>query len=46
MALPAPSAVQEEPQPGNPLRNQLAAAVRSINWSYAIFWSFSSNYPG
>ncbi|KAL6903352.1 hypothetical protein ACP4OV_004165 [Aristida adscensionis] len=46
MALPPPLAVQEESQPGKPLRNQLAAAVRSINWSYAIFWSFSSSHSG
>ncbi|XP_057463031.1 transcription factor GLABRA 3-like [Actinidia eriantha] len=28
------------------LRNQLAVAVRSIQWSYAIFWSISSSHPG
>uniref|UniRef100_A0A0D9X7H8 BHLH domain-containing protein n=1 Tax=Leersia perrieri TaxID=77586 RepID=A0A0D9X7H8_9ORYZ len=40
--------VQEEPlQPGTkPFRSQLAAAVRSINWSYAIFWSISTSRPG
>ncbi|XP_062183702.1 anthocyanin regulatory R-S protein-like isoform X2 [Phragmites australis] len=43
----APSAlVQEKPQPVKHLRNQLAAAVRSINWSYAIFWSISSSHQG
>ncbi|CAL5093553.1 unnamed protein product [Urochloa decumbens] len=45
MALPA-SPVQAEPQPGNKqFRNHLAAAVRSINWSYATFWSVSSTGP-
>ncbi|XP_057978295.1 transcription factor EGL1-like isoform X2 [Malania oleifera] len=28
------------------LRKQLALAVRSIQWSYAIFWSISSRQPG
>ncbi|GAA0153270.1 DNA-binding transcription factor [Lithospermum erythrorhizon] len=28
------------------LRKQLALAVRSIRWSYAIFWSISSKNPG
>ncbi|GFQ04816.1 transcription factor egl1 [Phtheirospermum japonicum] len=28
------------------LRKQLAIAVRSIQWSYAIFWSSSSRQPG
>ncbi|KAK4486460.1 hypothetical protein RD792_009140 [Penstemon davidsonii] len=28
------------------LREQLALAVRSIEWSYAIFWSISSTKPG
>uniref|UniRef100_A0A0D9W824 BHLH domain-containing protein n=2 Tax=Leersia perrieri TaxID=77586 RepID=A0A0D9W824_9ORYZ len=39
---------QEEPlQPGTkPFRNQLAAVVRSISWSYAIFWSISTSRPG
>ncbi|CAN6268857.1 unnamed protein product [Urochloa humidicola] len=46
MASSAPLA-QEELQPaGKHLRNQLAAAARSINWSYAIFWSTSSGNPG
>ncbi|KAG8065696.1 hypothetical protein GUJ93_ZPchr0004g39289 [Zizania palustris] len=27
-------------------RSQLAAAVRNIGWSYAIFWSIPSNRPG
>uniref|UniRef100_I1PNR9 BHLH domain-containing protein n=1 Tax=Oryza glaberrima TaxID=4538 RepID=I1PNR9_ORYGL len=40
--------VQEEPlQPGtNHFRSLLAAAVRSISWSYAIFWSISTSCPG
>ncbi|RVX09227.1 Transcription factor GLABRA 3 [Vitis vinifera] len=28
------------------LRNQLALAVRNIQWSYAIFWSISTRQPG
>ncbi|KAJ0913882.1 putative transcription factor bHLH family [Helianthus annuus] len=28
------------------LRRKLAMAVKSINWSYAIFWSISSTEPG
>lgn len=28
------------------LRKQLALAVRSIQWSYAIFWSISTTQPG
>ncbi|CAK9142215.1 unnamed protein product [Ilex paraguariensis] len=28
------------------LRRQLALGVRSIQWSYAIFWSISSTQPG
>ncbi|KAK6935394.1 Myc-type, basic helix-loop-helix (bHLH) domain [Dillenia turbinata] len=28
------------------LRKKLAAAVRSIQWSYAIFWSISTTQPG
>jgi len=49
MALSA-SPVQEEEllQPAErQLRNQLAAAARSINWTYALFWSISSTHqPG
>ncbi|KAJ4835498.1 hypothetical protein Tsubulata_015493 [Turnera subulata] len=33
------------PVPEN-LRKQLALAVTSIQWSYAIFWSLSSEQPG
>ncbi|KAL5727463.1 transcription factor [Ranunculus cassubicifolius] len=36
---------QEELMHGN-LRKQLAVAVRSIQWSYAIFWSFPSKQQG
>lgn len=32
--------------PDNLLRKKLAAAVRSIQWSYAIFWSISTRQPG
>ncbi|GAB4834419.1 endoglucanase 3 [Ancistrocladus abbreviatus] len=35
----------QEGMPVN-LRKQLAAAVRSIQWSYAIFWSISPTEPG
>ncbi|XP_062226390.1 anthocyanin regulatory R-S protein-like isoform X2 [Phragmites australis] len=45
MALSA-SPVHQDPQLGKQLRNQLAAVVRSINWSYAFFWSPSSTQPG
>ncbi|XP_015692378.1 anthocyanin regulatory Lc protein-like isoform X1 [Oryza brachyantha] len=31
---------------GNNFRSKLAAAVRSINWTYAIFWSISTSRPG
>ncbi|KAI5011572.1 hypothetical protein ZWY2020_013709 [Hordeum vulgare] len=37
---------QEEPPTGKQFSYQLAAAVRSINWSYAIFWSISTSRPG
>ncbi|KAM6587843.1 hypothetical protein CsatA_010448 [Cannabis sativa] len=30
----------------NNFKKQLALAVRSIQWSYAIFWSISSTQPG
>ncbi|ONM62470.1 anthocyanin regulatory R-S protein-like [Zea mays] len=43
MALSACPAQEELLQPaGRPLRKQLAAAARSINWSYSLFWSISS----
>lgn len=28
------------------LREKLALAIRSIEWSYAIFWTISSAQPG
>jgi hypothetical protein len=28
------------------LRKQLAIAVRSVQWSYAIFWSLSTRQKG
>jgi hypothetical protein len=28
------------------LKKKLALAVRSIQWSYAIFWSISATQPG
>ncbi|VAI11807.1 unnamed protein product [Triticum turgidum subsp. durum] len=41
MALSAAPGV-EAPPSGKQLSYQLAAAVRSINWTYAIFWSLST----
>lgn len=41
----ATSLQMEERVPTN-LRRQLALAVRSIQWSYAIFWSISPRQPG
>ncbi|CAL5069337.1 unnamed protein product [Urochloa decumbens] len=46
MALSSASPVREEQPPERQLRKQLAAAARSINWSYALFWSISSTQPG
>ncbi|VAH50594.1 unnamed protein product [Triticum turgidum subsp. durum] len=49
MALPVVRPSQEEPTlppAGKQFSNQLAAAVRSTNWSYAIFWSISTSRPG
>ncbi|CAM8971926.1 unnamed protein product [Rhodiola kirilowii] len=37
--------IQENIVPGN-LRKQLAVAVRSVQWSYAIFWSPSPSQQG
>ncbi|KAI0493718.1 hypothetical protein KFK09_023842 [Dendrobium nobile] len=36
----------QEEVTGNHFRKQLAACVRSIQWSYAIFWSQSTNQEG
>ncbi|XP_006653664.2 anthocyanin regulatory R-S protein-like isoform X2 [Oryza brachyantha] len=42
----APPVQEQHLQPGTKhFRNQLAAAVRSIGWSYAIFWSISTSRP-
>ncbi|XP_066345548.1 anthocyanin regulatory R-S protein-like [Miscanthus floridulus] len=48
MALSASQFQEELQQPAErQLRNQLAAAARSINWTYALFWSISSTHqPG
>lgn len=48
MALTAPQNQEElaVQSLGKQFSNQLAAAVRSINWTYAIFWSFSTSRPG
>ncbi|XP_025878345.1 anthocyanin regulatory R-S protein [Oryza sativa Japonica Group] len=47
MMASAPSAQEEPLQPGTmQFRKQLAAAVRSISWTYAIFWSISTTRPG
>nr|XP_010910264.1 anthocyanin regulatory Lc protein isoform X2 [Elaeis guineensis] len=35
-----------EELPKKHLRKQLAAAVRNIQWSYAIFWSISTRHQG
>ncbi|KAJ6808464.1 transcription factor EGL1-like [Iris pallida] len=40
--MEAGAEVQEFPE--KDLRNQLAATVRNIQWSYAIFWSLSSRH--
>lgn len=37
--------IEEEGVPGN-MRKRLAVAVRSIQWSYAIFWSLSPTQHG
>ncbi|VFQ63704.1 unnamed protein product [Cuscuta campestris] len=39
-------AYEEEDGFAENLREKLAVAVRDIEWSYAIFWSFSSSQPG
>lgn len=36
----------EEDMPQEHLRRKLAAAVRSVQWSYAIFWARSSKQQG
>nr|WDQ29609.1 transcription factor MYC1 [Santalum album] len=41
----ATSLRHQEEVPQN-LKNQLAVVVRSIQWSYAVFWSTSSRQPG
>uniref|UniRef100_A0A0E0J0E6 Uncharacterized protein n=1 Tax=Oryza nivara TaxID=4536 RepID=A0A0E0J0E6_ORYNI len=39
--------MEETPLPsGKNFRSQLAAAARSISWTYAIFWSISTSRPG
>uniref|UniRef100_A0ACD5V2R5 Uncharacterized protein n=2 Tax=Avena sativa TaxID=4498 RepID=A0ACD5V2R5_AVESA len=45
-APPGQEELSQMPSPGKQFSNQLAAAVRSINWTYAIFWSFSTSRPG
>ncbi|KAM7531300.1 hypothetical protein LguiB_034710 [Lonicera macranthoides] len=37
---------EEEEEEKVIIRKQLAAAVKSIQWSYSIFWSLSSTLPG
>ncbi|CAM0870660.1 unnamed protein product [Alopecurus aequalis] len=50
MALSTPPSRQVEaalqPPPGKQFSRQLAAVMRSINWTYAIFWSISTIRPG
>ncbi|KAL5981491.1 endoglucanase 3 [Asimina triloba] len=36
----------QEGVPDNQLKKRLAAAVRSVQWSYAIFWSLSTTQQG
>ncbi|XP_058082223.1 transcription factor GLABRA 3-like isoform X2 [Magnolia sinica] len=36
----------QEEVPENQLKKKLAAAVRSVQWSYAIFWSISTRHQG
>lgn len=38
--------LQNEDKVPENLKKQLALAVRSIQWSYAIFWSISARQPG
>ncbi|KAM0844315.1 hypothetical protein ACQ4PT_057146 [Festuca glaucescens] len=45
-ARPSQDEPTQLPSLGKQFRNQLAAAVRSINWTYAIFWSISTSRPG
>uniref|UniRef100_A0ACD5UDI7 Uncharacterized protein n=1 Tax=Avena sativa TaxID=4498 RepID=A0ACD5UDI7_AVESA len=45
-APPGQEELSQMPSPGKQFSKQLAAAVRSINWTYAIFWSFSTSRPG
>ncbi|XP_059661797.1 transcription factor EGL1-like isoform X1 [Cornus florida] len=42
----ASSGLQNQDGLSENLKKQLAIAVRSIQWSYAIFWSISSRQPG
>ncbi|CAM0903402.1 unnamed protein product [Alopecurus aequalis] len=48
MAPSAPPSQEEHtlPSPAKQFSSQLAAAVRRINWTYAIFWSISTSLPG
>ncbi|KAG1355059.1 transcription factor GLABRA 3 [Cocos nucifera] len=47
MCLPMAAGAQNPAElPEKHLRKQLAAAVRNIQWSYAIFWSISARQQG
>ncbi|KAF7051743.1 hypothetical protein CFC21_059952 [Triticum aestivum] len=46
MAAPSGPGPGQEPPAGRQLSYHLAAAVRSINWTYAIFWSISTGPAG
>ncbi|KAG6483886.1 hypothetical protein ZIOFF_060672 [Zingiber officinale] len=45
-AMDTDAQIHEEDSREQHLRKQLAAAVRKIGWSYAIYWSISSHQPG
>jgi len=45
LAMATGGQIQEGFQEKN-LKNQLAATVRSIQWSYAIFWASSAKQQG
>ncbi|URE35656.1 anthocyanin regulatory Lc protein [Musa troglodytarum] len=45
-AMEADLEIHEELPEKHHLRKQIAATVRKIQWSYAIFWSISTRQPG
>lgn len=46
LSLNMETGLQKEERVPENLKKQLALAVRSIQWSYAIFWSISPTQPG